>query len=310
MPDVLGFMHVNVNCSDLARSRRFYEDALGLVASAHTRPATPQPGAGFGLSGEVLWDAWVLDDPRGMGAAASLDLLRWELPPPIGAPPGLAPAPGLHRLAYATPTLDETLARLADTAGSVLPAAALARDGRLARRAWALDPDGSAIEIVEDATVAERVRATSAVVVCRDLERSIAWYGSLLGLEVTSRADARSVTGAAIGAPGEGHWDEAVLELPRRRAHYALRLERWHAPAPVARAAPVANRLGPFRVAFLVDDAHAWHEALARRGVPLTGPPVWLDMGPEIPIAGLWALFFFDPDGTCVELIQTPELRA
>ena len=31
-----------------------------------------------------------------------------------------------------------------------------------------------------------------------------------------------------------------------------------------------------------------------------------LEMGPEVPIAGLWAVFFRDPDGTCLELIERP----
>jgi hypothetical protein len=56
-----------------------------------------------------------------------------------------------------------------------------------------------------------------------------------------------------------------------------------------------------------VDDAHACYEELQRLGVKC-GPPVWLDMGPEIPIEGLWALFFPDPDGTCLELIETPTI--
>jgi hypothetical protein len=30
-------------------------------------------------------------------------------------------------------------------------------------------------------------------------------------------------------------------------------------------------------------------------------------MGPEIPIDGVWAVFFPDPDGTCMELIETPK---
>jgi hypothetical protein len=33
-------------------------------------------------------------------------------------------------------------------------------------------------------------------------------------------------------------------------------------------------------------------------------------MGPEIPVDGVWALFFADPDGTCLELIQTPVIKA
>jgi catechol 2,3-dioxygenase-like lactoylglutathione lyase family enzyme len=306
MTDVLGFMHVNVNCADLARSRRFYEEALGLVASAHTRPAAPQPGAGFGLAGDALWDAWVLDDPRGMGSAASLDLLRWELPAPVGSPPGVAPATGIHRLGYAVPALDPVLARLAAAGRGVLPAGEAPRAGRQVRMAWALDPDGGVVELVEDPGCPQPVEARTVSLVCRDLERAVAWYRSALGLEVVAREVAATAPGATFGVPGEARWDAAVLALPARPDQYALRLERWQAPLAIERPRPVANQLGPFRVAFMVDDAHAFHAELERRGIACTAPPAWLDMGPEIPIDGLWAVFFFDPDGSCVEMIQTP----
>lgn len=306
MPALLSFMHVNVNCSDLERSRRFYEGALGLVASAHTRPDTAQPGAGFGLAGDARWDAWVLDDPRGMGAAASLDLLRWEQPAPVGAPPGVVPATGIHRVAYTVPALDDALARAAAAGRGALPAATVPRGDGRARIAWALDPDGSVVELVEDARCDVRVQARAVSIVCRDLERAVAWYEAVLGLTVVARERDATAPGAVFGVHGDARWDTATLELAARPAHYALRLERWHAPATVERAPAVANQLGPFRMAFLVDDAHAWHAELERRGVRCTGPPVWLDMGPEIPIDGLWALFFFDPDGACVELIQVP----
>ena len=304
MPNVTGFMHVNVNCTDLVRSRAFYEDALGLVVSAHTRPETPQSGGAFGLDGDALWDAYVLDDPRGMGIAASLDLLRWERPAPCGTPPGVAPAPGLHRIAYTVPSLDAALPRLAAAGRGALPAATVQRGDARARVAWALDPDGTTVELVEDDTCTERVRARAAAIVCRDLERSVAWYERVLGLTVIARERSATARGASFGAAGEACWDAAVLELPHRPAHYALRLEQWHVPALAERPRAVANQLGPFRVAFLVDDAKAWHAELARRGVACTAPPAWLDMGPEIPLDGLWALFFFDPDGTCVEMIQ------
>lgn len=304
MPNITGFMHVNVNCTDLVRARAFYEDALGLVVGAHTKPDAPQPGGAFGLDGDALWDAYVLDDPRGMGVAASLDLLRWERPAPCGTPPGFAPSPGIHRVEYAVPSLDATLPRVAAAGRAVLPAATVQRGAAQARVAWALDPDGSAIELVEDASSAERVQARGVTIVCRDLERSIAWYERVLGLTVTARERGASAPGASFGASGEARWDAAVLELPQRPAHYALRLEQWRAPAIVERPRPVANQLGPFRLAFLVDDAKAWHAELARRGVACTAPPAWLDMGPEIPLDGLWALFFFDPDGACVEMIQ------
>ena len=304
MPNLTGFMHVNVNCTDLVRARAFYEGALGLVTSAHTKPDRAQPGAAFGLDGDALWDAYVLDDPRGMGTAASLDLLRWERPAPCGVPPGFAPAPGLHRIAYTVPSLDDVLPRVAAAGRGALPPATVPRGDAHTRVAWALDPDGSVIELVEDAACTERVRARDATIVCLDLERAVAWYERVLGLTVVARERGASGPGASFAASGEARWDAAVLELPHRPAHYALRLEQWHAPAPVERPRAVANQLGPFRVAFLADDAQAWHAELARRGVACTAPPVWLDMGPEIPLDGLWALFFFDPDGACVEMIQ------
>jgi catechol 2,3-dioxygenase-like lactoylglutathione lyase family enzyme len=140
--------------------------------------------------------------------------------------------------------------------------------------------------------------------VCRDLERAIAWYERALGLTVVARERDATGPGASFGGAGEARWDAATLELPQRPEHYALRLEQWHAPTLAERPRAVANQVGPFRVAFLVDDAHGWHAELARRGVACTAPPAWLDMGPEIPLDGLWALFFFDPDGACLEMIQ------
>jgi len=305
--EILGFMHVNVNCSDLGRSRSFYERVLGLVASAHTRPEKPQSGAGFGLAGDVRWDAWVLDDPRGMGAGASLDLLCWEHPAPVGTPPGVVPATGIHRVAYAVPSLGAPLAGAASARHRTLPPARAPRGEGSARVAWLLDPDGSVVELIEDPGCTTRVASRAVAIVVRDLERAVAWYRDVLGLTVVARESDATAPGEAFGVRcGEARWDAATLVLPARPEQYALRLERWHTPATVERAPAVANQLGPFRVAFLVDDAHAWHADLERRGVRCTGPPVWLDMGPEIPIDGLWALFFLDPDGACVELIQTP----
>jgi hypothetical protein len=81
----------------------------------------------------------------------------------------------------------------------------------------------------------------------------------------------------------------------------------WKRPAPIGRPYDSANHLGLYRMAFLVEDMQASYDEIRRQGVECP-PPVYLDMGPEIPIDGLWALFFPDPDGTCLELIETPKL--
>jgi hypothetical protein len=59
-------------------------------------------------------------------------------------------------------------------------------------------------------------------------------------------------------------------------------------------------------MALIVDDIHACHRTLVANGVAGNGGPVKLDMGPDVPVDGLWALLFTDPDGTCIELIEDP----
>jgi catechol 2,3-dioxygenase-like lactoylglutathione lyase family enzyme len=77
----------------------------------------------------------------------------------------------------------------------------------------------------------------------------------------------------------------------------------------MGRPLEAANHLGLFRMAFMVDDAKASCAELDRQGVAHSGP-CHLDMGPDVPIeGGLYAVFFRDPDGTCLELIQTPRLK-
>ena len=65
-----------------------------------------------------------------------------------------------------------------------------------------------------------------------------------------------------------------------------------------------ANRVGPFRMALLVDDIDTAHAELMRAGVACWTPPATLDMGPGLPTVR--ALLFPDPDGTVLELIEAP----
>jgi catechol 2,3-dioxygenase-like lactoylglutathione lyase family enzyme len=280
---ITGWMHVNVNCSDLERSRRFYEDGLGLHGLTHTAPA-PQDGTGFGIDGPAAWDAWICYDHRGPGRAVALDLLQWLQPEPVGTAPGPGDL-GITRLVVAVRDLDATRDRLAAHGPPVVASDELG---------WARDPDGTRIELVGDPELSGPVELREIVVGCTDLAASVAWYGRLVGMVEVGRDE----------QPGRSTAVLALAAAPGCR----LRLEQW-VDRPAARPRPVANQLGPFRTAWLTDDAAADHAAWAALGVELTGPPVWLDMGPDVPVDGLWAVFGFDPDGACVELIQSPEVR-
>jgi hypothetical protein len=54
----------------------------------------------------------------------------------------------------------------------------------------------------------------------------------------------------------------------------------------------------------MTDDIDRDHAALVEQGVHCWSPPADLDMGPGMP--DLRALLFDDPDGTVLELIESP----
>jgi catechol 2,3-dioxygenase-like lactoylglutathione lyase family enzyme len=261
--DILRVAHCNVNCTSLERSLAHYRDVLGLQANTHTAPV-PQDGTGFGLSGQIQWDAHILGDHRGAFAGGpAVDLLEWKLPPPVGQPYAVPFQLGFSRLTFAVPP-DSPIA--AGEQG---------------------DPDGVTLRMVAEDVPAIEFRGVTVNV--SDLGRSLDWYEGNLGLVEVRRAEDH--TAASV-----------VLVLPSMPS-FEIELREWRDPQPAGAPYECANHVGIYRMAFIVPDCHAGHDGLAANGVAGLTPPVWLDMGPEVPIDGLWAIFFPDPDGTCVELI-------
>lgn len=300
-------MHVNVNCSSLDRSLDFYEQGLGLTAGAHTS-AIPQDGSGMGLEGEVVWDAYILQDHRGF-AGPGLDLLEWKQPPPLGQPPRDVCQPGYQQLAIGVPDLaaaQDALARVgAAPRGDprAMPETTFAAPG--ARQVLVRDPDGTALRIVERPDL-EAAELQSVAISCRDLLRSREWYERVIGCETRGLWSSQVVDAASHGLTGEAVRD--VCELaPGGLDGFGIELVEWRRPGATDGPARAANQLGLYRVAFMVEDMQESCAELMRQGVEPPAP-VCLDMGPDIPVEGLWALFFPDPDGTCVELIETPRL--
>ena len=307
---VLGVVHVNVNCTDLSRSLAFYRDLVGLAPLTHTNPL-PQDGTGFGLPGRVQWDAHLLHDERGRLGPA-LDLLEWKAPRPVGKPHAEANALGMFRLCLSVPDLDATYARFVAAAVPCLsPPSRVPIDparGLSVRFFCARDPDGTTLEFLEAPGAARALHLLHVNVNCSNLARSAAWYRELLGLEAIGRSSPGPVDGAGFGWSEKCEWRAEFLAVPGAPEPFVIDLLEWISPRPLGAPYAEANHLGLFRLAFLVEDAHACHAELARSGVA-TSAPVCLEMGPEVPSAGLWAVFFRDPDGTCLELIQRPEPR-
>jgi catechol 2,3-dioxygenase-like lactoylglutathione lyase family enzyme len=297
--DFVSVVHVNVNCSRLERSLAFYRDALGLAPLSHTNPL-PQDGAGFGLPGRVQWDAWILHDDRG-AVAQGIDLLEWKLPAPTGRP-APANALGFERLSLRVRDARALHARLA--AAGARPLAAPGPLGGARRGIVACDPDGALVELVESPDGPAGPRLAGVVVGVASLSRAVPWYERLLGLRAGAPEECEA-DGAALALAGGARWREATLEPT---PSFAIRLVEWMTPVAPQTEKRTAHALGLYRMALLVDDAAKACAELTALGIDHSGA-VCLDMGPDLPIDGLRAGFFFDPDGACLEWIERPRRR-
>jgi len=152
------------------------------------------------------------------------------------------------------------------------------RDGSRLAAGFAVDPDGVRIEIVDR----DGPRVAGVVVGCSDVDESQAFYQDVVGLSrvgATTFCDSRG--------PGS----------------FSIELAPAHRPSRPR----IATDVGIYRLALLVGDLDRAHDTLTAAGVHPYSPPATLDMGPGLP--ALRALFFPDPDGTTLELIEQPAAR-
>ena len=290
--------HVNVNCSDLERSARFYTEGLGLEAGARTAPVATQPGEAFGLV-RARWDASILLGPRGYEGGA-IDLLQWHEPVPVGAPPARLVETGFQRLGLRVPDLDATIARARDLGARVWtdPFGHALVDGSEIRLVFVSDPDGTAIELIEGGASS----VSFVAVTCADLDRSCAFYGTL-GFREIARYPSDNPDGSHLRVDGPVAMDEVVLTAPGG-GDVLVMLVGFRTPHCVAVAPRAANTLGMWRAAFLVADLDAAVAELYRHGVETISAPVSMEMGPNLP--RLRFVCFRGPDGEVLELIERP----
>jgi catechol 2,3-dioxygenase-like lactoylglutathione lyase family enzyme len=139
----------------------------------------------------------------------------------------------------------------------------------------------------------------------RDLARSVAFYRDLLGLQVLAEREARAdYVGEVVGYPG------ATIRMAWLRhpdGGPILELLQYVDPAgtPVDTATP---NPGTAHVAFSVPDIHATFERLRAAGVAFkSAAPVAITAGAN---RGGYAVYFADPDGITLELLQPPTSAA
>jgi catechol 2,3-dioxygenase-like lactoylglutathione lyase family enzyme len=131
-----------------------------------------------------------------------------------------------------------------------------------------------------------------------DLERSVAWYSTLLGL----------VGDMSVGGSGESL--ERIVQVPGasttgmllKAGNTRLELIQYHSPPGLPFSARNCD-VGASHVCFEVSDIHEAYEELIAEGVVFSTPPQYIDSGD---LEGYTVVYFRDPDGLQLELIQLP----
>ncbi len=139
-----------------------------------------------------------------------------------------------------------------------------------------------------------------------NLEASVKWYTQVLGLQfVREQVQHNEYTSKLVGYP-DAHLKVAQLcvpgaTIPLSRHHIEL-VEYIH---PRGEDIPLdTNRTGVGHWAFMVEDIHAEFNRLKALGVHFKAEqPVAIEAGVN---KGGYTIYFTDPDGITLELLQPP----
>lgn len=151
---ITGLVHVNINCSDFARSEAFYR-LLGFERVMDVAPTTSvEVAAAVGMPPYEVRGALLA--LRTGGQPVMLDLLEWVSPRDDRAPYEHLYHLGIARIAFATDDLDAEMQRLkengvrflSEPASVTLPGAPMT-----SRFVCFFDPDGTVLELVENKVI-------------------------------------------------------------------------------------------------------------------------------------------------------------
>lgn len=144
-----GMVHVNINCTDYAHSKAFYE-LLGFEEVWQV-PATnsAEVNAAVGMSNYRVTGAIL--KLKGVEPAVLIDLLQWHEPEDHSPPYANLYRPGLARLALRSSDLQADYDYLVALGVEVLspPATVYSSANRGSRFFCFKDPDGTFLELVE-----------------------------------------------------------------------------------------------------------------------------------------------------------------
>jgi catechol 2,3-dioxygenase-like lactoylglutathione lyase family enzyme len=137
-----------------------------------------------------------------------------------------------------------------------------------------------------------------------DLDRAIGFYHGVLGLEFLSEPSPvfdDPELGPAVGVPGA-----ALRQVCLALGDTIVELLEYSAPPSPVPAPLPQNALGAQHIAFHVDDIAATKAVLEQQGAAFLGDVNVVDEGV---LAGWRWVYFTDPDGNALELVQVAYTR-
>lgn len=134
-----------------------------------------------------------------------------------------------------------------------------------------------------------------------NLDESIKFYHHILGLELLKKEPVRKSRGDKLGVPG-AEIQLAVIGIPGTNETFEL-IQYIKPPAMFAYGVPV-NTPGCVHIALKVDNIEEMVKRLKEKGIQFCSDSY--EVIKDGPIAGMKWIYFKDPDGTNLELIEEP----
>ncbi len=295
-------VHLNLNLGSLSATLPLFTEHLGFESHPHGS-GKPQGGENFGTTGLVQCSGRIVRRPQ-IQDQCVLQLLEWQ------RPTGMGPAytepwhTGISRLAISTPNVDVMRGQLL-AAGVQCFAGPLTGAVSGERFFCCANGDGSVLQLVEHAGP---VALHYVNINCTDLAVASRWYQQVLGFEAESDIWDETLPGEAFGFHGVVRTRSQRLTLCDRETDCIIQLQQWLEPKGVGQPYPEVHHLGYCRVALAVDDIEASYQLLLQHGVECQRPPLLL--GLDSGAAACRVLFFKDPDGSGLALIQAKQAAA
>ena len=135
----------------------------------------------------------------------------------------------------------------------------------------------------------------------KDMDRSVAFYRDLLGMELVGEQGGKVPYLATITG-FEGADLRVVFVKPTPDSDFMIELIQYRHPVGTPADVRTCNP-GSAHICFVVTGIHEMHERLSAAGVAFKSAPVPIVAGRH---TGGFAVYLTDPDGITLELLQLP----